>query len=210
MGAAATGVPVENVEEIAGHGLRGRVDGRDVLAGNTKLLTKFSVAYPAEVDQVVDSIVVAAVDGKYAGYLTVADAPKEDAARTVQELQADGITKIVMLSGDKDSITQRVAKELGINEAHGGLLPEDKARYVQQYLDRGPQAGLRGRWGERCARGGPGRRGHCHGRPGLGRHHRNGRRGDSNRPPQQDCHRPPHCPRHALRWCGRTSGWPLA
>ena len=123
VGAAVTGVPVDDVEEIAGHGLRGKVDGRDVLAGNTKLLTKFSVAYPAEVDQVLDSIVVAAVDGKYAGYLTVADSPKEDAARTVQELRADGITKIVMLSGDKDSITQRVAKELGIDEAHGGLLP---------------------------------------------------------------------------------------
>lgn len=137
VGAAATGVPVDNVEEIAGHGLRGKVDGRDVLAGNTKLLAKFSVAYPAEVDQVVDSIVVAAVDGKYAGYLTVADAPKEDAARAVQELKADGIRKVVMLSGDKDSIVQRVAKELGITEAHGGLLPEDKARYVQQYLSEG-------------------------------------------------------------------------
>ncbi|MCI1189782.1 cadmium-translocating P-type ATPase [Hymenobacter sp. DH14] len=130
-------VPVENVEEIAGHGLRGRVDGHDVLAGNTKLLAKFNVAYPAEVDQIQDSIVVAAIDGKYAGYLTVADAPKEDAAQTVRELRADGITKIVMLSGDKDSIVQRVANELGIDEAYGGLLPEDKARYVQQYLDAG-------------------------------------------------------------------------
>ncbi|WP_022821575.1 heavy metal translocating P-type ATPase [Hymenobacter norwichensis] len=137
VGAAVTGVLVEGVEEIAGHGLRGRVAGKDVLAGNTKLLTKFNVAYPAVVDQVADSIVVAAIDGQYAGYLTVADAPKEDAARAVQELKADGITKLVMLSGDKDSITQRVAKELGIDEAHGGLLPEDKARYVQQYLSEG-------------------------------------------------------------------------
>jgi Cd2+/Zn2+-exporting ATPase len=136
--AASVGnVPVENVEEIAGHGLRGRVNGQDVLAGNTKLLTKFNVAYPAEVDQIQDSIVVAAIDGKYAGYLTVADAPKEDAAQTVRELKADGITKIVMLSGDKDSIVQRVAKELGIDEAHGGLLPEDKARFVQEYLTAG-------------------------------------------------------------------------
>ncbi|MCC2548734.1 cadmium-translocating P-type ATPase [Hymenobacter sp. BT175] len=137
VGAAAQGVSVESVEEISGHGMRGKVDGKDVLAGNTKLLTKFSVPYPTEVDQILDSIVVAAVDGKYAGYVTVADSPKEDAARTVQELRADGITKIVMLSGDKDSITQRVAKELGIDEAHGGLLPEDKARYVQEYKDAG-------------------------------------------------------------------------
>ena len=137
VGAAVAGVPVEHVEEIAGHGLRGKVDGRDVLAGNTKLLTKFNVAYPAEVDQIQDSIVVAAVDGQYAGYLTVADAPKEDAARAVRELRADGITKLVMLSGDRDSIVQRVAKEVGLSEAHGDLLPEDKARYVQQYLDAG-------------------------------------------------------------------------
>jgi Cd2+/Zn2+-exporting ATPase len=137
VGEAAMGVAVENVEEIAGHGLRGRVAGRDVLAGNTKLLSKFKVAYPTEVDQVADSIVVAAIDGKYAGYLTVADAPKEDAAQAVRELKADGITKLVMLSGDKDSIVQRVAKELGITEAHGGLLPEDKANYVQQYLKEG-------------------------------------------------------------------------
>ena len=136
-GTAAQGVPVESVEEIAGHGLRGRVEGRDLLAGNTKLLGRFDVAYPAEVDAVVDSIVVVALDGQYAGYLTVADAPKPDAARAVRELRADGITKLVMLSGDKDSIVQRVAAELGITEAHGGLLPEDKARYVQQYLDAG-------------------------------------------------------------------------
>ena len=129
-----TGAPlsVENVEEIAGHGLRGRVDGQDVLAGNTKLLTKFNVAYPAEIDQLVDSIVVVAVGGQYAGYLTVADEIKEDAAQAVRELKAQGITSIVMLSGDKDAIVQRVAKELGITEAHGGLLPEDKAAHVER------------------------------------------------------------------------------
>ncbi|MBD2770309.1 cadmium-translocating P-type ATPase [Hymenobacter sp. BT664] len=127
----------EAVEEIAGHGLRGSVGQQEVLAGNTTLLTRFGVPYPAQVDQIADSIVVVAIDGRYAGYLTVADAPKADAAQAVRELKADGISKLVMLSGDKDSITQRVARELGIDEAHGGLLPEDKARYVQQYLDEG-------------------------------------------------------------------------
>ena len=136
-GGTTADLPVQDVAEIAGHGLRGQVDGQDVLAGNAKLLTKFNVPYPAEIDQVADSIVVAAINGKYAGYLTVADAPKEDAAQAVQELKADGITKLVMLSGDKDSIVQRVAQDLGIAEAHGGLLPEDKARYVQQYLNEG-------------------------------------------------------------------------
>jgi Zn2+/Cd2+-exporting ATPase len=123
---------VENVEEIAGHGLRGRVDGQDVLAGNTKLLKKFNVAYPAEIDQVVDSIVVVAVGNQYTGYLTVADEIKEDAAQAVRELKSQGVATIVMLSGDKDAIVQRVAKELGITEAHGGLLPEDKAAHVER------------------------------------------------------------------------------
>ncbi|GAA4506726.1 heavy metal translocating P-type ATPase [Hymenobacter ginsengisoli] len=129
-----TGTPltVENVEEISGHGLRGRVDGQDVLAGNTKLLTKFNVAYPAEIDQLVDSIVVVAVGGQYAGYLTVADEIKEDAAQAVQEMRAQGIKTLVMLSGDKDTIVQRVAQTLGITEAHGGLLPEDKAAHVER------------------------------------------------------------------------------
>jgi Cd2+/Zn2+-exporting ATPase len=129
---SGTPLSVENVEEIAGHGLRGRVDGQDVLAGNTKLLTKFNVAYPAEIDQIVESIVVVAVGSQYAGYLTVADEIKEDAAQAVRELKAQGITTLVMLSGDKDAIVQRVAKELGITEAHGGLLPEDKAAHVER------------------------------------------------------------------------------
>ncbi|WP_400190882.1 heavy metal translocating P-type ATPase [Hymenobacter sp. B81] len=136
-GAAAAGADVTEVEEIAGHGLRGRVAGQQVLAGNARLLARFGVAYPPEVDAVADSLVAVAIDGHYAGYLVVADAPKPDATRAVRELRADGITRLVMLSGDQDRVVQRVARELGIAEAHGGLLPEDKARYVQQYLREG-------------------------------------------------------------------------
>ena len=136
-GPAAEALAVADVEEIAGHGLRGTVAGQPVLAGNARLLRKFAVAYPAEVDELTDSLVVVAVDNQYAGYLTVADELKPDAAQAVRELRAAGITRLIMLSGDKDSIAQRVATELGLDEAHGGLLPEDKARYVQQYLDAG-------------------------------------------------------------------------
>lgn len=123
---------VAEVEEIAGHGLRGVVDGKTILAGNTKLLRKFGVGYPPEVDQIVESIVVAAADGQYAGYFIVADEIKEDAAQAVRELRAQGIQHLVMLSGDKDTIVQRVAKELAITEAYGGLLPEGKAEHVQK------------------------------------------------------------------------------
>ena len=137
VGAAAQGLVVQDVEEIAGHGLRGQVGGQAVLAGNTRLLRKFGVAYPAAVDALTDSLVVVAVAGHYAGYLTVADELKPDAAQAVRELRAAGVAKLVMLSGDQDSIVQRVAQELHLDEAHGGLLPEDKARYVRQYLEAG-------------------------------------------------------------------------
>ena len=136
-GAATPARTVTEVEEIAGHGLRGTVDGQTVLAGNAKLLRRFDIAYPPEVDEQTDTIVVVAVDNRYAGYLTVADEIKPDAALAVRALRAEGISKLVMLSGDKDVIVQRVARELNIDEAHGGLLPEDKARYVQQYLAEG-------------------------------------------------------------------------
>ena len=136
-GPAEEALAVADVEEIAGHGLRGTVAGQWVLAGNTRLLRKFGVAYPAEVDELTDGLVVVAVENQYAGYLTVADELKPDAVQAVRELRAAGITRLIMLSGDKDSIVQRVAAALGLDEAHGGLLPEDKARYVQQYLDAG-------------------------------------------------------------------------
>ena len=128
---------VAEVEEIAGHGLRGVVDGKTILAGNTKLLRRFDVDYPPEVDQIVESIVVVAVGGQYAGCLLVADGIKEDAAQAVRELRAQGIQHLVMLSGDKDTIVQRVAKELGITEAYGGLLPEGKAEHVQKLKTAG-------------------------------------------------------------------------
>ncbi len=95
------------------------------------------MTYPAGIDQVVESIVVLALDGQYAGYITVADEIKEDAAQAVRELRAQGVKNIVMLSGDKDAITQRVAFKLGITEAHGGLLPEDKATHVQRLKGAG-------------------------------------------------------------------------
>ncbi|MFD2784821.1 heavy metal translocating P-type ATPase [Hymenobacter rubripertinctus] len=136
-GPAESALAVADVEEIAGHGLRGTVGGQVVLAGNARLLRRFGVEYPAVVDAQTDTIVVVAVNGRYAGYLTVADEIKPDAALAVRALRAEGISKLVMLSGDKDVIVQRVARELTIDEAHGGLLPEDKARYVQQYLAEG-------------------------------------------------------------------------
>ncbi|MBK9289833.1 MAG: cadmium-translocating P-type ATPase [Flavobacteriales bacterium] len=121
-----------NVEEISAHGMRGTVDDTEVLVGNARLLKKFNVSYPAEVDAVEDTIVVCAISGAYAGYLTVADKIKADAKETISLLKAQGIRDIVMLSGDKTGITQRVAAALGINKAFGDLLPEDKVTRMQE------------------------------------------------------------------------------
>ncbi len=121
-----------NVEEISGHGMRGTVQGREVLVGNAKLLRKFNVSYPGSVDAVEDTIVVAAIDGAYAGHLTVADRIKSDAKGAIGALNALGIRQIMMLSGDKTSITQRVAATLGITKAFGDLLPQDKVTKMQQ------------------------------------------------------------------------------
>ena len=121
-----------DVSEIAGKGLKGVVDGKSVLAGNKKLLEQFSIKTPSEIDDIVDSIVIVAIDDEYAGYVTISDELKEDAHSTISEIRKLGISKIVMLSGDKDSITQKIAHELSISHARGGLLPEDKLNYVEE------------------------------------------------------------------------------
>ena len=119
------------VEEISGKGLKGKVDGKTVLAGNTKLLDHFTIQYPKEIHDIVESIVVVAVDDKYAGYITIADKIKEDAQQAIQKMKALGVSKTIMLSGDKNTITQKVAKEVGVDEAFGGLLPEGKVEKVE-------------------------------------------------------------------------------
>jgi Zn2+/Cd2+-exporting ATPase len=130
-GDSINALAVNNVEEISGHGLRGEVAGRQLLVGNGRLLQKFGIAYDAALDKIVETIVLVAVDGQYAGYITIADKIKEDAAQAVSKMRALGIKKLVMLSGDKDSIVQQVASELKLDEAYGGLLPQDKVSKVE-------------------------------------------------------------------------------
>ncbi|WP_291276042.1 heavy metal translocating P-type ATPase [Flavobacterium sp.] len=126
----------ENVEEIAGHGLKGSIDGKEILVGNLKLLSKFNIAYDEKIKSITDTIVVTALDGKYAGYLTIADEIKEDALETIKALHGLGI-KTVMLSGDKQAVVDEVAKKLGIDTAYGDLLPEGKVEKVQGLKNEG-------------------------------------------------------------------------
>ena len=99
-------------------------------------MTSNSIDVPPETDVIVESIVMVAIDGKFAGYVTIADELKEDAHHTIQQIREAGIAKIIMLSGDKDSITQQVAKELNIDWAKGGLLPEDKLNEVEKLKEQ--------------------------------------------------------------------------
>ncbi|KAB7726453.1 heavy metal translocating P-type ATPase [Rudanella paleaurantiibacter] len=124
-------VPVEAVEEIAGHGLKGRVDGKEMLVGNAKLLRKFGVAFDEALTRIPYTVVMTALDGTFAGYFTIADEAKPDATDAVKRLQAEGI-RTVMLSGDKSAVVEIVAKQVGIDEWHGDLLPEDKVAQVER------------------------------------------------------------------------------
>lgn len=126
----------ENVEEIAGHGLKGTVQGKTVLAGNAKLLKKFGINYPGEIDHLVDTVVVLAVDNRYAGYITIADEIKEDAKDAIERMHSLKL-QTVMLSGDKQAVVDKVAKSLGIDKAYGDLLPDGKVEKVQGFKDVG-------------------------------------------------------------------------
>jgi Cd2+/Zn2+-exporting ATPase len=129
-------VNVGNVEEISGHGLKGTIEGKEILAGNLKLLEKFNIDYDRTIETVVETIVVVAVNNKYAGYITIADEIKEDAEQAIKEMHALNI-KTVMLSGDKKSVVDKVAQALKIDNAFGDLLPENKVEKVQALKNEG-------------------------------------------------------------------------
>lgn len=120
-----------DIKEIAGKGLKGNIDGREVIAGNQKLMDQFNIDTPAEIKDIVESIVLVGIDGKFAGYVTISDELKEDVHTSLTKLKNNGIQQLMMLSGDKNSITQKVATDLGIEHAKGGLLPEDKLNEVE-------------------------------------------------------------------------------
>lgn len=121
-----------NIQEIAGKGLRGEVAGKTMVVGNKKLMEQFNIPVPTETDNIVESIVMVGIDGTFAGYVTIADELKTDAKDSIQQLRNAGIKNLMMLSGDKNSITQKVANELGIENVKGGLLPEDKLNEVER------------------------------------------------------------------------------
>lgn len=124
-------LPVLETTEIPGHGLQVRLKDHQVWVGSPRLLARFRIAYPAELDTAADTIVACAVDGTYSGYLLLSDTPKEDAATAVRELKALHIDQIQILSGDKQAIVSKLGTALGVSQAYGDLLPEGKVSHIE-------------------------------------------------------------------------------
>jgi len=124
-------IKLENVEEISGYGLKAIVNGKELLVGNFKLMDKFSIAHEVDTASIVYSIIAIAYEKKFVGYLTIADSIKEDAQFAVDKLKALGVNT-TMLSGDKSNVVQFVARSLGVTNAYGDLLPEDKVNKVKE------------------------------------------------------------------------------
>lgn len=130
------GIDVKDVEEIAGHGLKGTVDGIEILAGNIKLMKKFGIEYDVELEKTPFTVIIVALNKKHAGYFLIADEIKEDAKLAIENLHKLNI-KTVMLSGDKQAVVSAVAEQLNIDEAYGDLLPENKVQKVEALKTQG-------------------------------------------------------------------------
>jgi Cd2+/Zn2+-exporting ATPase len=135
VGSVDQGIQLENVEEISGHGLKAEVKGKELLVGNFKLMDKYSIPYDIDPSSIVYTVIAVAYDRKFAGYLTIADNIKEDAQEAVDRLKKLWVN-ITMLSGDKGTVVKYVADQLGIENAFGDLLPEDKVNKVKEIKDR--------------------------------------------------------------------------
>ena len=131
VGAIDHSIKLENVEEIAGQGLKANVNEKELLVGNFKLMDTFKINYDFDPANIVYTLIAIAYDGKFAGYITIADSIKEDAQLTIDKLKVLGI-KTTMLSGDKSAVVNFVANKLGIKNAFGDLLPEDKVEKIKE------------------------------------------------------------------------------
>lgn len=123
---------VTDVEEIAGHGVCAKVDGKTVCVGNSRLMERQNVNWlPCELP---GTIVHVTVDGFYAGHIVISDLPKEDAKAAIADLKASGVKRAVMLTGDAEAVAKSVAAELGVDEYHAELLPADKVDQTEKIL----------------------------------------------------------------------------
>lgn len=143
VGAINPEINLENIEEIAGHGLKATVNGKELLVGNFKLIKKFNVPLFMNPDDIVFTTIAVAYGGEFVGYLTIADQIKAASFETIQKLKKLGITP-TMLSGDKSTVVDFVANELKISEAYGDLLPGDKIEHVKRIKAKGEKVAFVG------------------------------------------------------------------
>ena len=123
---------VSDVEEISGHGVTAKVNGRQVAAGNAKLMKSLNLAYTENTG--VGTVVHVAVDGNYAGYILISDVIKDGAKEAIGSLKNSGVKKCIMLTGDSKTVAEHVAGELKLDEVHRELLPADKVSCVEKLL----------------------------------------------------------------------------
>ena len=123
---------VTDVQELGGHGVTAKVDGKTVAAGNARLMAKLNLSAPEVTEP--GTIVHVAIEGKYAGYLLIADVVKPHSAQAIKGLKAAGVRKTVMLTGDAEPVAKAVASDLGLDEYHAGLLPGDKVDQIEKLL----------------------------------------------------------------------------
>ena len=125
----------DDVQEIAGRGIKATIDGKDVYAGNAKLMHELNISNLPEVTGT--TLVHLAYSDKYLGYISVTDTIKEDTVEGLKALKEIGVTDLVMLTGDNRETAEKVAEQTGITEVHANLLPEDKVAIAEQILDKG-------------------------------------------------------------------------
>ena len=123
---------VTDVEELGGHGVTAKVDGKPVAAGNARLMERLGLSAPAVRET--GTVVHVAIDGRYAGYLLIADVVKPHSAEAIRALKAAGVRKTVMLTGDAEPVAKAVSAQLGLDEYHAGLLPGDKVDQIETLI----------------------------------------------------------------------------
>jgi Cd2+/Zn2+-exporting ATPase len=120
---------IKNYEEISGHGVKVVIEGKEILAGNYKLMNKENIAYKQV--ETIGTVVHVAIERKYTGYIIISDEVKEDSTKAMKALKALGIKKTVMLTGDNKAVGSKIAKELGVDEVHAELLPDQKVEKLE-------------------------------------------------------------------------------
>ncbi|MCD6188910.1 MAG: cadmium-translocating P-type ATPase, partial [Thermococcus sp.] len=121
---------IKEHEEIAGHGVKARIDGTEIMVGNDRLLHKFNIEH--DTCHVKGTVAHVVVNGKYAGYIIISDEIKEDAPKAVRELKRLGVKKVVMVTGDNKDVAGEIARQIGLDEFYAELLPEDKVRVIEE------------------------------------------------------------------------------